>query len=805
MFSAEELPNDSVDTNKTPPSNTSNWLQNLKDGLKSMATIRNVLLCLPSFSLFTSVVFVIVISVPYYGSLGVGVNSLLIIVAISRAFEAILDPFIVQWYETVRPEYNNDEIHRAQTTLIGSIVTGIMIGLHMSPPVSLQSETALLSWFSWTYISFFISLSFVNIPITGYIWQAFPYLGAKDQYKRSTLALCNECIHNIGLSIVFILSGFTSTIKASKNETLDIYNSCYSDTGIGKSCRILPDTGDYRYYTIFNPTVWNTTTNTCSYMNNIQYTNPNHIYTPMNCLSNYHTNTTTSTTTGSSIYNSNIDDYTCIENYCNCIDQCTNLVNLEYRRHSLCIAGWLIGCSIILTTLFILLYKYNYKTLFYPMKSTLKPTVLDGNIEKIMIEKIKKRPIETLIPKLLNLFRNKVIRSFLIPWFIDILLYLMIITTLYSYIKIIIQPEYSEQSIECNNNINIFTTTSTNWKCSTIAVFSITLTIIFFTTILISYIWYILYIYVGAVRVWQLNSIITLFTIITLIFTYKHNTVTKLIGLSLLLGISFSSKYFTEIIIIDIIYYYEFLTGYQYTYIFAMFKLLFYKISIIFIQILPICILYNIKNNTIYPVYHTPVEYNNNNSIYIILFTIIIPSFLCIISFIMKLSIRIVDKEQFNLIYDGIQLLYNNNTTSSSGGSSKENNKNKERMPSPFTSPINSPNIVLNRKNIAKHDDTTTTNNNINTITNNINHKSTIISRKRTTSYDSITSSNKDETTVKVIQTAIDPTSGLSYPSEGLKYRELEYAQTFAYFPDTQYIIDYHSCAKSQSPQIGKK
>ena len=178
----------------------------------------------------------------------------------------------------------------------------------------------------------------------------------------------------------------------------------------------------------------------------------------------------------------------------------------------------------------------------------------------------------------------------------------------------------------------------------------------------------------------------------------------------------------------------------------------------------------------------------------------------------MKLSIRIVDKEQFNLIYDGIQLLYNNNTTtSSSGGSNKENNKNKERMPSPFNSPINSPNIVLNRKNIAKHDNTTTTtttgttNNDINTTINNNNPKSTIVSRKRTTSYDSITSSNKDETTVKVIQTAIDPTSGLSYPSEGLKYRELEYAQTFAYFPDTQYIIDYHSCAKSQSPQIGKK
>jgi Na+/melibiose symporter-like transporter len=715
-------------------SNPLTWEQ-----LSDLVTVRNMLLCLPSFSAFTSLIFAVVVSVPFYGSLGVNSDLLMMFVALSRAFESVLDPFVAQWYESVVPNDSVEWTLRIRACLLGAAVSGAMMGLHMSPPTSLTTSAALTAWFAWTYLALFTSLTFVLLPVSSMTYRAFPYDGSKGQYKRTAVVVVCELLQNTGLALTFMLYGYSSAAKEADTESRGIYASCYSDSGMGRSCLALPDTGKYVTYQIFDAKKWASEDDYgCKYTSSgALIEDPQTLYTPGNCLASLATT-----------YNS-----ACLEQYCACVGQCTNLANLDARRGYMSGAGWLLGSTLVASVTALVLYTHGWKVLFTrvsPSAATASPSAT--------------QPLEPIVPKLVNLFRNKVVRSFLAPWLLDSLVYMMVLGTITYYIRAVIKPEYALTPEGCNAATPIFGTTSAMWRCQSTAVTSLLLALIALTALLSTLVWCKFSQLVGVVRAWQVGSLFSALCILALVFSAHHGQTSKAVGLGMLIGVGFGSRFLSELVLIEVIHYYEFISGYQYQHTFAMFKAQFLKMAVVLMQLLPVAVFYEVDFDPNPAQYKkAPADVGAESSGAQVI-TIAIPCVLCVLSFLAKMQFRLVDDEQFDLTAEGIKLLYQRSgpTTGTTGSD----------MASSAAAGSESPITAKVRKS----------------------------GRSSKTDKEQAAQAIAEAPTVF----ATDPTSGIHYPAALLSHDELVTAQLFSHFPDTQDTIDYHSCAQSQSPYIGK-
>lgn len=724
---------------------------------ESPITLRNLALCMPSFSMFSSLIFINVVSVPFYASIGVSPAFLLLFVALSRAFDAIVDPFVAHWYESSRPDFADDTTIRYQACIAGGVACALSIGLHLGPPSGIRSDSSLLAWFALTYLMYTISFSFVSIPIIALQWQAFPYHGSKDQQKRTSLAIFCEIFQNIGLALVFLLSGFTAANEASEIDNLSVYDSCYSSSGVGVSCMTHSDSSKRIQYSLFDPDMWKSSNETgyddysCRTVWGDIQTDPSVLYNPASCLAS----------SDDASYNSS-----CISNYCACVGECSNLHNLALRVSSVSVAGWLLFSAFLLTTVAVAIYIYGWENIFKaPFSSRRHGVSTEGDVTGDATEAEQPpsaRPLEPLVPKLVNLLRNKVVRSFLLPWLLDSIVYMTVLGTMGYYISGVIKPEYAEMPVDCNQAIAIFGHDSDSWRCQNRAITSLLLALIMFSAIVWSFVWYYLGYAVGYVRAWQLGSLVSFLSILALVFSANRNAVSKALGLGLLMGVGIGSRFLTDSIVVDVIHYYEFISGYQYQHLFAMFKILFLKISVLSMHMLPVAVYFDVGFNPAPPQYEkVPLESGQESSL-AQFFTIAVPSVLCVTSFVLKMHFRLVDEEQFDLTAEGIRTLYHN-----------------EQHTSASDTGIVTPN--------TSHSDT--------------GHSA---APKSTPAGAAATSSADAATTAEVAVTAaVDPTSGIMYPAANLTYHESQGALIFSHFADAQCTIDFHSCAHSQSPYIG--
>jgi hypothetical protein len=242
-------------------------------------------------------------------------------------------------------------------------------------------------------------------------------------------------------------------------------------------------------------------------------------------------------------------------------------------------------------------------------------------------------------------------------------------------------------------------------------------------------------------------------SILALVFSARRNETSKALGLGLLMGIGVGSRFLSEVVVIEVIHYYEFISGYQYQHTFAMLKLQLIKLSVVLMQILPIAVYYEVKFNPNPPMYEKTSFHTGSESSLAQVFAIAIPCVLSAVSFLLKMQFRLVDDEQFDLTAEGIRALYH----------SKEGSATVPAPPAVVESPRSS------RRG------------------------------KRADGSKASVPAPAPEASVY----GVDPTSGINYPAAVLSCEELLSAQLFAHFADTQCTIDYHSCARSQSPYIG--
>lgn len=753
---------------------------------KELITTRNLLLCLPSFSLFTVLIFVIVTSVPFYGSLGVNSDLLLVFVALSRAIEAVLDPFVAQFYETMKTDDTNGQILARRGCLIGTLATGIFVGLHLSPPSSVTSTTGLVAWFAFTYLGLFFSMSLAQFPVASMICEAFPYEGSKDQYKRTILALTGDLLQNTALALTFMLSGYSSAAKTADSETDGVYDSCYSASGVGKSCLVLPDTGEYVTYNLFDPVKWASEDDySCKYTSRGEVINdPQTLYTPKNCLAS-----------DATTYNGD-----CLAQYCQCIGQCTNLVNLDARRTYMSGAGWLLGCTLIVTVGLLLVHTHGWQALFQTLQHTPRAVVVEGPIgaDAGRIASRSRLPNEAIVPKLVRIFRNKVVRSFLIPWLLDSMTYMMVLGTLAYYIRAVIKPEYDVAPVDCNAATPIFGTESALWRCQNRAVTSLLLALIALAAILSAVFWYTFSRLIGIVRAWQVGSLFSALCILTLVFSASHGETTKAIGLGMLMGVGFGSRFLTEVVLIEVIHYYEFISGYQYQHTFAMFKVQFLKMAVIFMQLLPVAIFYEVDFDPNPAMYKKPAVAIHVEKSLAQVVTVAIPCILSVAAFLAKMQFRLVDDDQFDLTAEGIRNVRELTEKAAQAAptatqSSLAGTRATVAAHSPAILAGESPTAAKMRKTVDRpsvkfadqHQPASTA--------------AAGAAPGTGAGAGAGAAAAKEEPVL-----GIDPTSGIHYPAVLPSAEDVTVAQLFAHFPDTQNTIDYHSCAQSQSPQIGK-
>ena len=718
-----------------------------------------LLRCLPAFSLTSSMVFINVLSIPFYASIGVQTSYLLLAVALSRAVDAMADPFIAHWFETIRTEYSNDQGTKNQACLVGGIVSALFIGLHLSPPPSLQTNASILTWFSITYIAFTISFSFVSIPLTAELWKSLPYTGSADEFRRTGRAFITDLMFSGGLALVFLLSGYApASEKYAEGKTPTEYDSCYDISGIGTSCMALPNNGNYNQFAIFNATAWNaavlngSSTSSCQVASDgTLISDPSMVFTPSNCIA----------------YSTSTQVDSCLVEYCACVGECTNLSNLVTRRVVVGAAGWML-CSVLIVLVTTLLYQlHGWQALVFPQKSRRRASSFEGSNTSITAT-TSSLPLEPLVPKLVNLLRNKVVRSFLIPYALDSIMFMTVLGTIGYFIRSAIKPE---NGTDCNTGTAVLGTDSDKWTCQSPAVASLLLTVICLSSMLFACGWFYLSRVVGTVRAWQVGSLMCLFTILALLFSAQRHDAKTAVGLGMLFGVGAGSLFLSESVVIDVIHYYEFISGYQYQHMFAMFKFLFLKVSILLMHLVPIALFYEVKLNPAPPAYEkTPLDYGPESSLGQV-FTIAVPAVLCVASFYFKMHFRLVDKEQLDLTVEGIRTLYGPATTVA--------------VPAHEKPPVSAPAPA------APADSSPATGR-----------------RKRGVSFDAppptpepTALGTSSETTGSV--SAVDPTSGIMYPADPMTHQDRLAAQLFAHFLDAQCTIDYHACARSQSPQIG--
>jgi len=722
---------------------------------ESIFNIHLLFHCLPAFSMVSSLVFVNVMSIPFYTSIGVPVEYLLLAVALSRAVDAMTDPFIAHWFESIRPEFTNDEGVRNQACLAGGITSAVLLGLHLSPPPGLQTNSAILSWFSCTYIFFTIAFSFVLIPLTAALWKQYAYQGSIGEFRRTGTALFTELVLHGGLALMFFLTGYAPAVdRYAKGRTNGEYDSCYSPSGVGESCMVHPNDGSRVLYNIFNATVWDAgvSSGTSSYvcqstLDGTLITDYTTLFTPEKCIAKMVSSETNA----------------CLQQYCACVGECSNLSNMVTRRVCVGAAGWRRCSVLIFAVLVVMVHLHGWKELVFPAKSRRRTANVEGSNTAVTVATTL--PLEPLVPKLVNLLRNKTVRSFLLPWALDTIMFMTVLGTVGYFVRSVIKPEYAE---DCNSAVPVFGTISDLWRCQNRAIASLQLTLISLSSGIFAFGWFYLSRVVGTVRAWQLGSLICMLTILALLFSAQRNDVNKSLGLGLLFGVGVGSQFLSESVVIDVIHYYEFISGRQYQATFAMIKYLFLKLSIVLMHMIPISLFYEAKFDPVPPAYvKTLLDIGPEGSLCQV-FTVAIPAILCAASFYFKMHFRLVDKEQFDLTAEGIRTLYHGTPISSPPTSSKPVTN------TPAPTPVSSPIPASSKR-----------------------------SQRGVTPPPAPVAAAPAEP-MPVVVSATDPTSGVMYPQDAFSQRERQVGQVFSFFIEPQNTIDYNACVQSRSWAVGR-
>lgn len=735
---------------------------------------RTLLLCLPSFAFTASLLFVSMFSIRFYEELGVDINAMLLVVSVARGLDALWDPALASHFDntlcTIKLDGDGLQIPTSlRAFVLSEVVCAASIVVHFIPPNSLSSTT-LTCWYAFSYLLFSASFSCISIPVQVLMWSRQPYRGStgasSSQLWTSLISGSLECM---GLIFVFLI-GFGNVFVSTMSDrgTIDVdqfYSSCYSSSGTGYSCLPDPSKNKRNSFKLFG-----SSTGAC------QPTNGDFsaLYNPQSCAH---------------LMELTHSDRQCLTNYCECVSECTNLHHFETKRTGMMIVGCLLAASFVLSSAAVVFSEYDWRDLFdrgpslrranaaaataagidfkwvltrlnrfrrdWSMSRLVSPRRSAGGgpspDDRSLDPHSSSSRWEPFVSRWVSMLKNPVVLSYLIPCALDAAVFVITLGTMFYYVQIVVAPEY-QSSYHCDSGIAVGTYKSNDWRCRSEAVAGVVLSVLMAASLCFVCVWGWVAKHLGSVRAWQLSSIIGCLCSTSFVFSYQETKlhVPAAIGMGVLIGISFSARFLSDSILVDVIHYYEFISGSNYPHMFWMLKTWTHKVAIVLAAIVFLPVLYESGFKS--PVHFINQEQNSDVKVVSTMFTIAIPAILGLVSFACKLQIRLCEGEQQDMIVRGLE-------------------KHRARGWSSLCMPRSSASTLK-----RSFDE---------------------VVPSGTTGLDSAGSLGDAP------QPAADPVSGILYPHSFIGEKDVAASRVFDLFFATSNVADYYSCSIAGSSQIG--
>mmetsp|Transcript_6737 Transcript_6737/g.8409 ORF Transcript_6737/g.8409 Transcript_6737/m.8409 type:complete len:1212 (+) Transcript_6737:285-3920(+) len=265
-----------------------------------------------------------------------------------------------------------------------------------------------------------------------------------------------------------------------------------------------------------------------------------------------------------------------------------------------------------------------------------------------------------LVPSILNTFRNKPFVLLLPAWICDSVGFAIIASMTAYFVRYVIKPEYQtleENGIDCNEGIPIEGTDSASWMCDSTYVLGATVTTLLICAFLGTPFWLWAAKKYGKRMSWLMWSFTMSITNILFLAVGEGDVVPCLV-LGGINGFPFGAKFLADAILSDIIDYDEFLTGQRNEATYTMFKSFLPKICAIPAAAIPLAVMESLGH--VAPVNGQISEQPAIISTYCYFVSVIIPTTLSVVSFLLKYRFPLKTKEMVDDISVGIGLhLYN--------------------------------------------------------------------------------------------------------------------------------------------------
>lgn len=623
------ISNDDDDANSEPEPEAlrirRSLYQHLSDTSHNLTFFTRHVYCFPQFATLPVVTLLAVYAVTYYESLGASLSTISFFIALGRSIDVIVDPLMSHYTDSFRSRFGR----RKPFCFVGCWIYALMLNLLLSPPSSLQSAGVSV-WFGLTYIGFFLANTFMTIP--------YDALGPEltDNYEdRSKLFFTAGMYDGIGALIAIVLPGLIGATLNLSGYSCSNDSCINTSSGYGESCLAVPATGKTTSYYLFNPLHWywntsspsasafsSTDTFTCKHFLGNTYAHPSDLFTPSQC------SLTSSNQSFASIPQ-------CMQNYCNCIDECISLCQISSHRVAYTCVGVFFGVWIVAGMVF-MVYWIKERSQLDSTQSTL----------------VHKSP--PIVASLLNTFRNRAFTSLLPAWAFEAVAFALIASMMTYFVRYVIEPEYQTSKlhgIDCNQGIPIAGEESDSWRCKSDIVLGGIVCCMLLGAFSACPVWLYLSKRFGKRDAWLGWSFSMSIVILLFLFIGKGD-VSLALGFGFISGIPLGAKFLSDAILADIIDYDEFLTGMRNEATYTMFKSFLPKICAIPASAVPIAILSSIGLKE--PVGGRIQEQSSNIKLFCICITVVVPSILSFISFLAKLQFPLRTKEQVQLIAIGV-------------------------------------------------------------------------------------------------------------------------------------------------------
>lgn len=612
----------------------SNMKQDLNE--QHLPLITKIIYCMPTVSTLPIVVLLAAFGNSLYELCGAELSMISACIAAARSMDVITDPGMSYITDAAHTRWGR----RRPFMLSGAPVYGMMLIALLTPPHGSSNYVA--AWFAMTYIGFFVTNTYCNIP--------YDALGPEltDNYEdRSNLFFISGLFDGGGTLVACGMPTMMTMFarKSTRNDkickpegdekNIDIKcqqgNTCEKFIE-DKSKTFVPD-DEYSE----EQRVWLIAQNLTSLVNTCEI--------PAN------------------IQNSYVDLTTAQKNFCMCRRDCASACALANMRTGFMGVGTAFGIWYILT---IALCVFKIKERSQVEKGVMEkaeaykpesgysqpPSSGRASISTTTGTKEKNPPI---VPMILSTFFNKAFVVLLPAWACDGLTAAVFASLVTYYIRYVIQPEYQteeEHGRDCQKGVNAMSS-SDNFShfCSTPSVLAMCLLAALMAAVATTPIWLYLVKRIGKVKTWLLWSLVMAVTNILFVFPGKGHIwfCMFVCGAN---GVPMSAKFLADAILSDIIDYDEFLTGSRREATYTMFKSFLPKIMAIPAAAIPISLMNAVGHKK--PENGMIQEQPAMVGIYLKLTGGVLTSLVSILAWYQKRKFPLVTKEQVDLVAEGV-------------------------------------------------------------------------------------------------------------------------------------------------------